>query len=96
MSTLTIRNLDDEVKTALRVRAATRQRSMEEEARHILRDALQVQPERAQDLGAKIRARFASLGGVQLVVAEREAMRPAPDFAAPATPSTPARARRRP
>lgn len=93
MSTLTIRNLDDALKTALRVRAATRQRSMEEEVRHILHAALQEQPARAQDLGAKIHARFMSLGDTQLVVAERQPIRPAPDFAAL---TAPARGRRRP
>ena len=42
MASITIRNLDDEVKTRLRVRAAGNGRSMEEEARRILRDAVGV------------------------------------------------------
>lgn len=37
MASITIRNLDDEVKRRLRVRAAEHGRSMEEEAREILR-----------------------------------------------------------
>ena len=37
MASLTIRNIDDALKTRLRVRAAEHGRSMEEEARHILR-----------------------------------------------------------
>ena len=40
MASITIRNLDDEVKTRLRVRAAGNGRSMEEEARQILRKAV--------------------------------------------------------
>lgn len=41
MATLTIRQLDDEVKEALRVRAARAGHSMEEEARTILGQAVQ-------------------------------------------------------
>ena len=39
MASITIRNLDESVKARLRIRAAQHGRSMEEEARHILRDA---------------------------------------------------------
>ena len=41
MANITIRNLDDAVKTRLRVRAAGNGRSMEEEVRLILREAVQ-------------------------------------------------------
>ena len=41
MASITIRNLDDGVKSKLRVRAATNGRSMEEEARTILREAVE-------------------------------------------------------
>ena len=44
MASITIRNLDDNVKTRLRVRAADNGRSMEEEARLILRDAVGCKP----------------------------------------------------
>jgi plasmid stability protein len=40
MASITVRNLEDALKTRLRVRAAEHGRSMEEEARCILRDAL--------------------------------------------------------
>ena len=40
MASITIRNLDEDVKTKLRVQAAQNNRSMEEEARIILRRAL--------------------------------------------------------
>ena len=40
MASITIRNLDDEIKTRLRMRAAEHGHSMEEEARTILRKPL--------------------------------------------------------
>ncbi len=75
MASLTIRNLEDSVKARLRVRAASRGRSMEDEARHILRAALSQASPRAPGLGASIRQRFAALGDVQLPIAAREAVR---------------------
>jgi plasmid stability protein len=47
MATLTIRGLDDEVRDRLRVRAATRGRSMEAEARVILSEAVASPVERS-------------------------------------------------
>lgn len=76
MGTLTIRNLEDPLKRRLRLRAAARNRSMEEEARQILRTALQEATVPASDLGARIRARFAHLGDVQLPIEAREPVRP--------------------
>ncbi len=78
MGTLTIRNLEDPLKARLRLRAAARNRSMEEEARQILRAALLEPATPAVDLGTRIRARFAALGGVELPVPAREAVRPPP------------------
>ena len=43
MASITIRNLEDEVKRRLRIQAATKGHSMEEEARRILRVALGTQ-----------------------------------------------------
>ncbi len=48
MTQLTIRNIDDKLKKALRVRAAENGRSMEEEVRQILRAAL-AQPSPAEE-----------------------------------------------
>ena len=78
MASITIRNLDDHTKARLRVRAAHRQRSMEEEARSILRAALAEDEAVTHDLGAAIAARFRLLGGVNLVLPEREPMREPP------------------
>lgn len=66
MATLTIRDLDDAVKTRLRVRAAHNGRSMEAEARIILRVAL-ADPEDRRGLGSRIRERFADLDDEAIV-----------------------------
>lgn len=84
MATLTIRNLDEPLKTSLRLRAAARNRSMEEEARQILRAALREPGASGSDLGARVRARFAALGDVELPLDAREAVRPPPGFDDPA------------
>ena len=65
MATITIRNLDDSVKAQLRVQAASHDRSMEEEARVILRDAFQDAGEE-RGLGTLIHKRFMVAGGVDL------------------------------
>jgi antitoxin FitA len=92
MATLTVRNLEDSLKSRLRLRAAARNRSMEDEVRHILRAALQEPAAPAPDLGARIRARFAAFGDVQLPLGEREPVRPPPVLAA-AAPGRPGRQR---
>ncbi|MDE0203730.1 MAG: plasmid stabilization protein [Rhodospirillaceae bacterium] len=79
MASITIRNLDDGVKSRLRVRAAEHGRSMEEEARVILRDAVGTEAG-ADNLASAIRARFAPFGGVELELSPREPMREPPDF----------------
>ena len=62
VSTLTIRNLEPAIKDKLRLAAAAHGRSMEEEVRTILRNAL-TQPGSSGGLGSRIHARFAALGG---------------------------------
>jgi antitoxin FitA len=87
MATLTIRDLDESLKRSLRMRAASRNRSMEEEARQILRAALQHAPlTRGEDLASRIRARVAAFGGVDLPVEPREPVRPPPTFDDKPTP----------
>lgn len=68
MASITIRNLDDDVKVRLRVRAAGHHPSMEEEARHILREALEL-PAGLTHLAAAIRNRFLPYGGAELEAA---------------------------
>ena len=79
MASITIRNLEDDVKRRLRVRAAEHGRSMEEEARDILRQVVG-QPSAPRNLGQAIHARFAALGGIELPATKRSPMRPTPDF----------------
>ena len=79
MASITIRNLDDDVKTRLRVRAAEHHRSMEEEARLILREAVR-QKKAPRNLADAIRARIAPLGGVDLDLPQREPAREPPSF----------------
>lgn len=79
MASITIRNLDDEVKTRLRVRAAENHRSMEEEARQILREAVG-RSNSPRNLASAIRARIAPLGGVDLELPSREPGREPPSF----------------
>jgi plasmid stability protein len=78
MASITIRNLDAHTKARLRVRAAHRQRSMEEEARNILRTALEQDDAAPRDLAAAIGARFRPLGGLDLDIPPREPMRKPP------------------
>ena len=78
MASLTIRNLDAHTKARLRVRAAHRQRSMEEEARNILRAALAQDDAAPRDLVAAIGARFRPLGGLMLDLPAREPIREPP------------------
>ena len=79
MASITIRKLDDEVKTRLRMRAAGNGRSMEEEARLILREAVN-RKTGPENLASTIRARFAPLGGVELELPPREPAREPPRF----------------
>ncbi len=74
MASITVRNLDDDLKRRLRVRAAENGRSMEQEARDILRSALKQEPGPDIDLASAIRARFAPLGGVELELPPRESV----------------------
>lgn len=79
MASITIRNLDEDLKKRLRVRAAEHGRSMEEEVRDILRQAIGKSPKR-YDLAAAIRARVLPLGGEDVPTARREPLREPPTF----------------
>ena len=80
MASITIRNLDEELKGRLRIQAAFHGRSMEDEACDILRSALNREPARPGNLATSIRTRFGRLGGVELPVVPREPMREPPSF----------------
>ena len=80
MATLTIRQLDEKTKARLRIRAAHHGRSMEEEAREILRSSLTAARPAKRNLAETIRRRFAAFGGVKLELPRRDAMRQPPHF----------------
>ena len=77
MASITIRNLEDDIKQRLRVRAAEHGRSMEEEARDILRRVLS-DAATPRDLAAAIRARVTPDARADLDLPAREPMREPP------------------
>jgi len=62
MAQFIVRDLEDDVKARLKRRAAHHGRSMEEEVRHILRNAVKEQNQRLPKLGSRIAARFSKVG----------------------------------
>ena len=80
MASITVRNLDDDLKQRLRVRAAANGRSMEQEVREILRVTLREDEGPVRNLGTAIHGLFRPLGGVDLEIPAREAMREPPRF----------------
>lgn len=78
MASITIRNLDEQIKAQLRMEAAKHGHSMEEEVRIILRGALN-QPQKG-GLGSRIRERFATAGGAELEAPVRSDKPRAPDL----------------
>jgi len=80
MASMLIRDLEPEVKAALRQRAARHGHSMEQEVRTILREAVARESEPVEDLATTIRALFRPFGGVRVTVPPREPMREPPKF----------------
>ena len=87
MTSITVRNIEDDLKRRLRIRAAEHGHSMEEEARRILREALgedEAPSENAapeKDLGTAIHELFAPIGGVDgIEFTPRTSMRDLPTF----------------
>lgn len=84
VATITIRNLDENTKRKLQLRAALNGRSMEAEARELLRavtDEVPTETQAEESLYDAIRKRFAKFGGVELEIPEREfSNRPIPTF----------------
>jgi plasmid stability protein len=78
MSSIIVRNIEARLKAQLRVRAARHDRSMEEEVRVILRNAVAGGEETSTSLASAITARFEPLGGVELELPPRAPMRKPP------------------
>lgn len=70
MASMTIRNIDDGLKSRLRIRAAEHGRSMEEEARDILRTAL-AEEAASDNLVASIRRKVERVGGIDIELPPR-------------------------
>lgn len=62
MAQVIVRNIDEDIKTALKRRASQHGCSMEEEVRQILRRAVNEQPAVTSGLGTRMAARFADVG----------------------------------
>jgi plasmid stability protein len=62
MAQFVVRNIEDEVKARLQRRAARHGRSMEEEVRDILRNAVRVEDVFTGGLGTEISSLFAKVG----------------------------------
>lgn len=62
MAQLVVRNLESTVKARLKRRAERNGRSMEEEARRILRDAVKSEPGEGEGLGTRIARHFRGSG----------------------------------
>ena len=91
MASITIRNLDENLKKRLRLRAAEHGRSMEAEAREILQQTLASNPPlggpgTGLDVWNEIRAIFEPLGGVELEIPPRDFGREIPSFAEDSEP----------
>ncbi|MBN3926560.1 plasmid stability protein [Nostoc sp. NMS4] len=75
MNNITISNLDDDIKSLLKKRAEKHGRSLEEEAKEILRMALIENHEQPLNLANMIEQRFANLGDFELPEIPREPIR---------------------
>ena len=81
MASITIRNLEPDTKRRLKIRAAMNGRSMEQEAREILKSTLAQTAKKKANLAERIREIFGPLGGVELEHLPREPIRE-PDWLA--------------
>ncbi len=75
MASITIRQLPETTKRKLKIRAAEHGRSMEQEAREILKAELSKPERQSKNLVESIRRRFAPLGGVELQIPPRGPIR---------------------
>lgn len=80
MASITIRNLDEQTKERLRIRAAHQGRSMEDEARNILRAAVAKEATQSRNLAHAIKKRFEQFGGLDIELPERQPPREPPHF----------------
>ena len=80
MSSITIRNLDESIKSSLRLRAARHGWSMEQEVRQILQQILAPEQAGQVSFAERVNRRFAGLEADCLPIAPRQASRTPPEF----------------
>ena len=82
MSSITIRNLDDNLKASLRLRAAGHGVSMEQEVRNILQSTLAADAGATNglDFAMRINQRFKGLSADELPLPPRQLARPVPNL----------------
>ncbi|MCT7986510.1 plasmid stability protein [Laspinema sp. A4] len=80
MSNITIQNFDDDFKNRLQKRADYYGRSLEEEAKEIIRAVLKETPVEPLNLADAIGKRFADLGEFEIPAIPREPLREPPTF----------------
>jgi antitoxin FitA len=80
MASLTIRGLDESLKSQLRVEAAREGISMEEAARQILRRALATPDADTGGLGSRVHRYFVEVDAYDLELLPRSMSRPIPDL----------------
>lgn len=80
MSSITVRNLDESVKSGLRRRAAHHGCSMEQEVRQILQQAVAPEQERQTSFAELVNRRFAGLEVGELPIPARQPARTPPAF----------------
>ncbi len=75
MASITIRNLEDDLKTNLRIIAAQHGHSMEEEVRCILRQVVGQRTPVEKGLGSKLKAKFEDVATDAFSLPERQTPR---------------------
>jgi plasmid stability protein len=85
MSSITVRNLDESVKTGLKIRAARHGWSMEQEVRYILQNTLAAETGGAGSMSfaQRVNQRFKGLGLDELPLPVRQIARDVPHFDSP-------------
>ena len=80
MNKLILDNLDESIRVSLAKQAKNNGRSLEEEAKEILRTALVETSAPQTNLAAAIKKRFAGLGDFEIPTVTRDSMREPPNF----------------
>ncbi|MCF4967819.1 FitA-like ribbon-helix-helix domain-containing protein [Nostoc sp. CMAA1605] len=80
MNSVTISNLDENIKNILQQQAEKNGRSVEAEIKEILRIALTENQQHPINIVTMLEKRFAHLGEFEISEIQREAIRPIPNF----------------